>query len=138
VAQVNDVAAGEFIGYDTEGPLTRPSRIATLCAGFGDGYPRCMSRVGSVQIRGQLAPVVGLVCMDQMMVDVTDIDGVREGDEAVLLGGNISYMQYASWARTNRNEAITIMSRRPPRVYFKNGRVVKVLDYMLENGGMGK
>ena len=136
VAQVNDVAAGEFIGYDTEGPLTRPSRIATLCAGYGDGYPRCMSRVGSVEIRGQLAPVVGLICMDQMMVDVTDIKGVCEGDEAVLLGGGISYMQYATWARTNRNEAITIMSRRPPRVYMKNGKVAKVVDYMLENGGM--
>ena len=135
VAQVTDVSAGETVGYDSDSPLARDSRVATLCAGYGDGYPRCMSRVASVLVRGMPARVLGLVCMDQMMVDVTDIPGVREGDEAVLLGGGIGYMQYAAWARTNRNEAITILSRRPLRVYMKNGRVVKVLDYLSESGG---
>lgn len=136
VSQVTEVAAGEYIGYDSEGPLTRPSRIATLCAGYGDGYPRCMSRVASVLVRGKPAPVMGLICMDQMMVDVTDIPGVAEGDEATLLGGGIPYMEYAGWAKTNRNEAITIMSRRPPRVYVSGGQIVKVVDYMLEDGGL--
>jgi alanine racemase len=131
VAQVLDVASGETVGYDSDYPLTRDSRVATLCAGYGDGYPRCMSRVASVLIRGKLAPVLGLVCMDQMMVDVTDIPYACEGDEATLLGGGISFMQYAAWANTNRNEAITIISRRPLRVYKKNGQVVKVLDYLL-------
>ena len=88
-------------------------------------------------IRGRLAPVLGLVCMDQMMVDVTDIPDAAEGDEATLLGGEIPFMQYAAWAHTNRNEAIAILSRRPPRVYMKNGKVVKVLDYLLHDGGLG-
>ncbi len=136
VAQVTKVAAGETVGYDSDSPLTRNSRVATLCAGYGDGYPRCMSRVASVLIRGKLAPVLGLVCMDQMMVDVTEFPDVKEGDEVTLLGGGISYMQYAAWARTNRNEAITILSRRPPRVYMKGGQVVKVLDYLSGDGGM--
>ena len=136
VAQVTDVAAGETVGYDSGSPLTRNSRVATLCAGYGDGYPRCMSRVASVLIRGKLAPVLGLVCMDQMMVDVTEIPGVCEGDEVTLLGGGISYMQYADWAQTNRNEAITIVSRRPLRVYMKNGKVLKVLDYLSSDGRM--
>ncbi len=136
VAQVTDVAAGETVGYDSDSPLTRDSRVAALCAGYGDGYPRCMSKVASVLIRGKLAPVLGLVCMDQMMVDVTDIPDVCEGDEVTLLGGGISYMQYAAWAHTNRNEAITIMSRRPLRVYMKNGQIMKVLDYLAEDGEM--
>lgn len=137
VAQVTPVAAGETVGYDSDAPLERPSLVATLCAGYGDGYPRCMSRVASVLIRGQLAPVLGLVCMDQMMVDATGIPGVREGDEAVLLGGGIPYMQYAEWAHTNRNEAITILSRRPPRVYTEDGKIVKVTDELLADGGTG-
>jgi alanine racemase len=136
VAQVTDVAAGETVGYDSDSRLSRDSRVATLCAGYGDGYPRCMSKVASVMIRGRLAPVLGLVCMDQMMVDVTEIPGVCEGDEVTLLGGGISYMQYAAWARTNRNEAITIVSRRPLRVYMKNGKVEKVVDYLSQEGGM--
>ena len=136
VAQVLDVAAGETVGYDSDHPLLRDSRVATLCAGYGDGYPRCMSRVASVMIRGKLAPVLGLVCMDQMMVDVTDIPDVCQGDEATLLGGGISYMQYAEWAHTNRNEIITIISRRPLRVYKKNGKVEKVVDYLSQEGEM--
>jgi alanine racemase len=136
VAQVLNVAAGETVGYDSDSPLTRESRVATLCAGYGDGYPRCMSRVASVMIRGKLAPVLGLVCMDQMMVDVTDIPDVCEGDEVTLLGGGISFMQYAAWAHTNRNEVITILSRRPLRVYLKNGKVDMIVDYLSEDGGM--
>lgn len=136
VAQVLDVAAGETVGYDSDYPLERDSRVATLCAGYGDGYPRCMSRVASVMIRGKMAPVLGLVCMDQMMVDVTDIHDVCEGDEVTLLGGGISYTQYSAWAHTNRNEAITIISRRPLRVYIKNGQVEKVVDYLSQEGGM--
>lgn len=132
VAQVHTVEKGEVVGYGDEMILQRDSRIATLCVGYGDGYPRSLSNgVGKVLIGGRLAPVVGLVCMDQMMVDVTDIPDVRAGDDAVLLGGGIDYATYADWCRTNRNECITILSRRPVRVYTGGGRVVTVLDGML-------
>lgn len=131
VAQIHQVDAGEPVGYSGEGALLRPSRIATLCAGYGDGYPRCMSNTAGVSIRGKLAPVVGLVCMDQMMADVTDIPDASPGDEAVLLGGPISYQRYADWARTNRNEAITILSRRPPRVYYQGGKIAAVSDELM-------
>ena len=132
VAQVHQVEAGEIVGYGDDMVLTRPSRIATLCAGYGDGYPRCLSNGrGKVMIRGCLAPVVGLICMDQMMVDVTDIPGVEPGDTADLVGGGISYQTVSEWACTNRNECITIMSRRPVRVYHSQGQVKMVLDSML-------
>ena len=132
VAQVREVGKGEIVGYGDDMPLTRFSRIATLCVGYGDGYPRHLSNgKGKVCIRGKLAPVVGLVCMDQMMVDVTDIPGVTVGDTADLLGGGISYDDMASWAGTNRNECLSILSRRPVRVYHQGGKVVTVLDELL-------
>ena len=132
VAQVHDVKAGEPVGYSDDMTLARDSRIATLCVGYGDGYPRHLSNGrGKAMIRGQLAPVVGLVCMDQMMVDVTDIPGVQAGDTADLLGGGIPYMDMSDWAETNRNECISILSRRPVRVYHQHGKIVTVLDDML-------
>ncbi len=133
VAQVHEVAAGEIVGYGDDMPLTRDSRIATLCVGYGDGYPRCLSNgVGKVLLHGQLAPVVGLVCMDQLMVDVTDIPQAAPGDDVILLGGGIDYATYADWCHTNRNECISILSRRPLRVYREGGRVVTIIDSMLE------
>ena len=133
VAQVRRVKAGEVIGYGDDMILDYDATIATLCAGYGDGYPRHLSNGrGKVSIRGHLAPVVGLVCMDQMMVDVTDIPGVAPGDTADLLGGAVPYGDFADWAETNRNECITILSRRPVRVYRQGGRVVTVLDSLLE------
>ena len=133
VAQVRRVKAGEVIGYGDDMILDYDATIATLCAGYGDGYPRHLSNGrGKVSIRGHLAPVVGLVCMDQMMVDVTEIPGVAPGDTADLLGGTIPYGDFADWAETNRNECITILSRRPVRVYRQGGRVVTVLDSLLE------
>lgn len=130
VAQIHDVPAGDFVGYSDDQPMERDSRIATLCAGYGDGYPRGLSNIAQVEIRGKRAPVCGLVCMDQMMADVTDIPDVQPGDEVILLGGSISYEEYADWMHSNRNEAITILSRRPVRVYYQNGKIVKTEDHL--------
>ena len=111
-----------------------PIRVATLCAGYGDGYPRHLSNGrGQVLIRGRRARVVGLVCMDQMMVDVTDIPECRSGDTAVLLGGGIGYQEMADWAGTNRNECLTILSRRPLRVYHEQGKPDRMLDALSMN-----
>ena len=133
VAQVRSAAAGEIVGYGDDQPLTRDSRIATVCVGYGDGYPRSLSNGrGQVEIRGRRAPVIGLVCMDQMMVDVTDISQCVPGDTADLLGGGIPYGEFADWARTNRNECLSILSRRPVRVYRQEGRIVTVLDSLLD------
>ena len=127
IAQLHRVKAGECLGYDESHPLTRDSVVATLSAGYIDGYPRQNSR-GEVEIRGQRAPVVGLVCMDQMMVDVTDIPEAREGDAVTLLGGTIGVDEYAGWANLNRNESLARTGRRVPRVYMENGKVVSVVE----------
>ena len=103
--------------------------MATLSAGYIDGYPRQNSK-GEVEICGRRAPVVGLVCMDQMMVDVTDIPGAQEGDEVILFGGSIGVDEYAGWASLNRNESLARTGRRVPRVYIENGQIVGVLEAM--------
>lgn len=133
VSRIHEVKAGEVVGYGDDMFLDYDARIATLCVGYGDGYPRCLSNGrGKVWLHGKLAQVVGLVCMDQMMVDVTNIPEAQEGDTVDLLGGGIPYMTYADWANTNRNEAITILSRRPVRVYRQGGRIATILDSMLD------
>lgn len=127
IAQLHQVAAGECLGYDETQPLQKDSVIATLSAGYIDGYPR-LNSVGEVEIRGQRAPVVGLVCMDQMMVDVSAIPDACEGDEVNLLGGSIGVDEYAEWGKLNRNESLARTGKRVPRVYIEDGQIIAVTD----------
>ena len=125
VVQVRRVAAGEYLGYDEDHPLERDRVIATLSAGYADGYPRVNS-AGEVCVRGKRAPVAGLLCMDQMTVDVTDIPGVAPGDPVTLLGDGISLEQFSAWTGAHRNEALTRIGRRVPRVYLRSGEAVEI------------
>ena len=130
IAQLHKVSAGECLGYDETHPIRRNSMIATLSAGYIDGYPR-LNSVGEVEICGRRAPVVGLVCMDQMMVDVTDIPEAKEGDIVTLLGGSIGVDEYAEWGKLNRNESLARTSKRVPRVYMENGQIVDIIDSLV-------
>ncbi|MBE5798474.1 MAG: alanine racemase [Clostridiales bacterium] len=129
IAQLHRVAAGECLGYDETHPVARESVVATLSCGYIDGYPR-LNSVGEVEVCGRRAPVVGLVCMDQMMVDVTDIPEAQEDDEVILLGGSIGVDEYAQWGKLNRNESLARTGQRVPRVYIENGKVVDVTETM--------
>ena len=129
IAQLHHVSAGECLGYDESHPLTRDSVVATLSCGYIDGYPR-LNSCGEVEICSKRAPVVGLVCMDQMMVDVTDIPEAREGDEVILIGGGVGVDEYAEWGKLNRNESLARTGRRVPRIYIENGKVVEVTEAM--------
>ncbi len=131
IARVHTADAGDCIGYDEGHPLARRTRVATLQVGYGDGYPRAMGGTAEGSVRGLRARVLGLVCMDQIMVDVTDIPDAAVGDEVTLLGGDISLDQYAAWAGTNRNEALARLSARPLRVYLEQGRVAFWDDALL-------
>ncbi|MBQ9263317.1 MAG: alanine racemase [Clostridia bacterium] len=125
VTRVAWVKAGEGVGYD-DTPLERDTLVATLPVGYIDGYPRALSQRGFVAVRGKKAPVLGLVCMDQMMIDVTDIQETKAGDTVTLLGGEIDLREYATWGHLNRNECLGIIGRRVPRVYIRNGRIVHI------------
>jgi len=129
IAQLHCVSAGECLGYDEMHPVSRESVVATLSCGYIDGYPR-LNSCGEVEICSKRAPVVGLVCMDQMMVDVTDIPEVCEGDEVILIGGSIGVDEYAEWGKLNRNESLARTGSRVPRVYIENGEVVEVTEAM--------
>lgn len=125
ITRVAWAKAGEGVGYD-DAPLTRDTLVATLPAGYIDGYPRCLSGKGFVSVHGKRAPVLGLVCMDQMMIDVTDIEDVHADDVATLLGGDIDLREYARWGDLNRNECMGLIGRRVPRVYVRDGKPVHV------------
>ena len=129
IAQLQCVKKGECLGYDETHPIQRDSVIATLSAGYIDGYPR-LNSVGQVEICGKRAPVVGLVCMDQMMVDVADIPEAKAGDIVTLLGGSIGVDEYAEWGKLNRNESLARTGKRVPRVYLENGLVVEIIDHL--------
>lgn len=122
VVQVKEVAAGTPISYGMTYYTSRPSRIATLPLGYADGYPRLLSNRAEVLVRGQRAPVVGRVCMDQLMIDVGHLPQVEPGDEVVLLGEQmgqrISAEELGRWAETINYEIVTRMGSRLDRVYI--------------------
>lgn len=121
VTHVKTIEAGETIGYGRTYTAPRDMRVATIAVGYGDGYHRACSGRGSVLIRGQYAPIVGRVCMDQTMVDVTDIPDCRVGDEAVLIGEQganaITAEDVAKWAQTISYEVLLAITPRVPRRY---------------------
>ncbi len=130
---VKEVAAGVPISYGGTYVTDCARRIATIPVGYGDGYPRSLSSKGRVLIHGQYAPIVGRVCMDQFMVDVTHIPDVIEGDEAVLIGAQgsncVTVEEIAQLDGTINYEIVCQLGKRIPRVYFKNGEVVYTVDY---------
>ncbi|MBE5777285.1 MAG: alanine racemase [Clostridiales bacterium] len=127
VTRVDWVEKGEGIGYDEE-PIPERLRVATLAAGYIDGYSRLLSGKGEVILCGKRCKVLGLVCMDQMMVDVTHVPEVREGDVALLLGGGVTLREYAAWGGLNRNECTAVIGTRVPRVYLKDGIITRATD----------
>ncbi|MEI6265209.1 MAG: alanine racemase [Sphingobacteriia bacterium] len=120
VAQVRKVKAGDTVGYGRKGMIERESIIATIRIGYADGYSRKLSNgVGNVFVRGLLAPIVGNICMDMCMIDVTDIAGVAAGDVVEIFGNHISVQTLAKQAGTIPYEIMTSISQRVKRVYFE-------------------
>ena len=121
VGIVKHLPAGTTVSYGRTRVLGRDSRIAVLCAGYGDGIARSASNKASVLLRGVRCPVLGRVTMDQTIVDVTDVPGVCCGDEAVLVGRQgpdaISIGEFSRWADTIPWETLCSVTKRVPRIY---------------------
>ncbi len=119
IAQVKEVASGEYIGYGCTFKTGHPTRLAVIPVGYYDGYDRGIAG-GHVLIRGQRAPIRGRICMNLLMAEVTDIGDARAGDEAVLLGRDgdecITAEQLARWASTINYEVTTRINERIPRI----------------------
>lgn len=118
VMSVRELGAGETLSYSSTYRLERPSRIATLGAGYGDGYPRLLSNISEVAIHGGRAKIVGMICMDQMLIDVTDLPDVRVGDTAELVGSSVPGGELAALLGTNVHEIITRIMSRVSRRYL--------------------
>ena len=129
VARVRVLPAGSGISYGHTYVTTRPTRVALVPVGYGDGYHRILSNRGAVLIHGRRAPIVGRVCMDQFVVDVSHIPGVRLHDEVVLIGQQgeerITAEEVARWAQTINYEVTTSLLPRVTRVYLRGGREVE-------------
>ena len=117
VAMVKTVPEGTEVGYGGTFVTKRETTIATIPVGFADGYSRRLSNKGFVKIRGKRAAIIGRVCMDQFMVDVTDIGGVTRGDTVALLDDDLSILWMADLIDANVDEVVCGISKRVPRVY---------------------
>lgn len=136
VTHVKTLEAGREISYGGAYVTTRPTRVATVPVGYADGYRRSLSGKFYVLIRGRKAPILGRVCMDQLMVDVTDIPEVQLEDRVTLVGRDqeecITVEQIAAMADSFNYEFICGISRRVPRVYTRNGQEVHSVHYLLD------
>ena len=130
VIRVRTLPAGSSISYGCTYTAAEPTRVALVPVGYGDGYHRLISNRGQVLIRGQRAPILGRVCMDQFVVKVTHIPDVRLHDEVVFLGqqgvDEISAEEIATWAETINYEVTTSILPRVTRLYLKGGQVLAV------------
>lgn len=120
VAYIKRVPEGQYISYGCTYKTTKDSVIATLPIGYADGISRRLSNKGYVLIHGIKAPIVGRICMDQFMIDITDLFNVHVGDEVIVFGGSgIPIEDVAEWEHTNPNEIVCNISSRVPRVYVR-------------------
>lgn len=134
ILHIKEVEENSYIGYGNNFVTTRKSIIATLPVGYADGYSRGLSNKGHVIINGEMAPIVGNVCMDQVMVDVTDLSNVSLGDEVIVLGSDgdciFNADNMASILGTINYELLCLIGRRIPRVYTKNNEIYSIKYFM--------
>lgn len=135
VSHVKTLPAGVGVSYGWTYVTCKETKVATVTAGYADGYPRALSNKGRVIIHGEYAPIIGRVCMDQFMIDVTDISDVKVKDEVILIGGDnekyISVEEVAAPAESFNYELVCNISRRVPRVYFQKGKYTEEANYLL-------
>ena len=119
ISQIKKVSTGETVGYSRKGLVTKDSTIATVRIGYADGYPRALSNgKGKMWVNGNLLPVIGMVCMDMTMLDITGTD-IKEGDEVIVFGEPLPVHDVAHWAQTIPYEILTGISQRVKRIYFE-------------------
>ncbi len=134
VTMVKEVPPGRSISYGRSFVTERPMRIATVPIGYADGYHRALSGKGRMLLHGKSAAILGKICMDQLMLDVTDIPQAKAGDVVTVFGHSedsfLSVDEVAALANTISYEIICDISKRVPRVYLRDGKTVEVVDYL--------
>jgi alanine racemase len=134
IVHIKKLPAGEYISYGRKFRTSRESMIATLPVGYADGYTRLLFNKAKVLVNRSFAPVIGRICMDQCMIDVTEVKDVKIGDEVILMGEQDSLKftadDIADLLGTINYEVTCMISKRVPRVYIKDGKVVKIRNYV--------
>lgn len=129
ISYVKNIEAGDEVSYGGTFKAEKAMRVATIPVGYADGYPRMLSGKGHVLIKGRKAPILGRVCMDQFMVDVTDIEGATRGDEVVLLGKQgderITAEELGDLSGRFNYELVCDISKRVPRNFIYEGRIIE-------------
>lgn len=132
IAYIKDVPSGFTVSYGSTFVTERATKIATVTAGYSDGYPRYLSNKGEILVHGVRCPIIGRVCMDQFMADVTNVPDTKIGDEVTLVGtdGNetISIEDISDPTARFNYEVVCLINKRVPRVYVKNGEVISIED----------
>ena len=134
ISMVKTVEPGEPVGYSRTYTTQEPTRIATVPIGYADGYLRLLSNRASMLVRGCRAPIVGNICMDQLMLDVSHIPEAKAGDLVTVVGRDgqeeITFDELAALAGTISYELVCLVGKRVPRVCRRGGKVVQVFDYL--------
>ncbi|TCO71057.1 alanine racemase [Marinisporobacter balticus] len=134
IAYIKRIAKGEGVSYDYLWKAQRDSIVGTVPFGYADGYPRNLRDKGYVTIHGKCAPIIGVICMDQCMIDLTHIPEASEGDDVIIYGdgtnNTLDIHTVSRLAETNKNEIVSRITMRPPRVYTKDNKIVNVINYI--------
>lgn len=130
INHISIIKAGEGVSYDFTWRAAHDTRIATLPFGYADGYPRSLNGKGMVTIHQKRVPIAGIICMDQCMVDLTDVPEAQLGDEVTIYGdgsdNSLTIQEVSQLAGTNKNDIVSRLTRRPPRIYTRGQKPVMV------------
>lgn len=130
VINIKTLEAGETISYGATYKVTKPTKVATIAIGYADGYSRLLSNKARVLVKGQFADVLGRICMDQCMIDVTNVHNIGIGDEVILFGtdseANLPVEELAAIIGTINYELPCVINKRVPRCYIKDNRIINI------------
>lgn len=132
ITYVKEIEPGRGVSYGKEYIADGVAKIATVPIGYADGYTRRLAKDAKIAVGGGMFPIAGRICMDQCMIDVSGVNNIKRGDEALIFGdGAVTADDIAAWIGTINYEVPCMLSRRIPRVYMRGNETVKVLDYLL-------
>ncbi len=132
VSFIKTIKSGDSVSYGRRFVADRDMKVATIPVGYADGYPRALSSKGYALINGKKAPILGNVCMDQTIVDISDVENVSVGTKVTLFGSDLPAEEVAAICGTIGYELVCGVSRRVPRIYKKGGKEIGVVDYILD------
>ena len=134
ITYIKDLAAGRGVSYGKEYITTGNTQLATVPVGYADGFLRGFAKGGHMLVGGKKVPIVGRICMDQCMIDVTNVNNINKGDEVTIFTDHtITADTLAQQIGTINYEIICMISKRVPRIYLQNGKAVKELNFLLDH-----